>query len=438
MGDKVGGLRMTIFRSHAVQRWLLACALAAGACSDAHAPAKQPAHPADMSQRVDAGANGSGGNAQPSDFGNTNTAVDASAPRARSEPPDVLQSGGDARLQCPMRMDCQSEPLVSTGRLLASSANIADDARFIAIADRIILAERGSDMQPVLLRVPEAEVIEFATTRLTHPKAIAIAGDHETTLSLLCDEQACEVFSLRSYPNPASAPERVASIDAASGALTGIVAGGCANDNYDFCVFGDGLFCFDDRDWITEIDKGNARILSAAVDREPGACRTLLVAGEHGMLQRYHSGWQTIDTGVTADLTTIAAYSGRFSAAGDRVLIEGDPYGFVVCELEDFAVQKLIRIDGSNSCSTITRAGFHVNDEAAEERGFDSILYGITPQGQLVLGRDGCNGSETWRCDQQSAPNIDFSLIGCGIAANPWQLTADELNGEPIGSCPID
>lgn len=428
---------MNFLRSRVVPGWLMGCTLAAVACSDAHAPPKKT-EPADMSMSADASTTGSGGiTHEPANFGNTDTVVDASAPRAQPGPPDVLQSGGDARLQCPIRMPCQRDPLVSDGRLLASSANIADDARFIAIADQIILAERGSDAQPVLLRVPEAEVIEFATTRLTHPKAIAIAGDHETTLSLLCDEQTCEVFSLRSYPNPAAAPERVASIDAVHGALTGIVAGGCAKDNYDFCVFGDGLFCFDDRDWITEIDKGNARILSAAVDREPGACRTLLVAGEHGMLQRYHAGWQTIDAGVTTDLTTIAAFSGRFSAAGDGVLLEGDPYGFVVCELENFAVQKLMRIDGSNSCSTTTR-GFHIADDAAEARGFDSILYGITPQGQLVFGRDGCAGSETWRCDQQSAPNIDFSLIGCGIATSPWQLTRDELNGAAVGACPID
>jgi hypothetical protein len=391
-----------------------------------------------MSTHIDSGADGSGGSAQDdARYGNTHTRVDAAIPGAPElAPPDVLRAGGDARLRCPTRMPCQSESLVYMGQLLFASANIANDARFVAIADQVILAERGADTQPVVYRQRVSALLEFATTQLSHPKAVAITGDSEITFSLLCDDARCEVFELGS--GDSDQPERVASIDAKTGALTGIVHGGCTTNHYDFCVFGDGLFCFDGKDWTTEIDTStHGRILAAAVDRDTGTCPGLLVAGEHGMLQRYHAGWQAIDTGTAADLTTLSAFSGRFSAAGEGVLIEGDPYGFLACKLEGFAVQKLIRVEAANNCiMSAPQGGGPVIDEAAAARGFNSGLYAITPQGQLVIGHDGCSGGETWECDQQSVPNIDFSITHCGIATNPWQLTADELNGSK--SCPID
>lgn len=440
---------MTSFRTHAVPGWLLTCALAAVACSSDHrAPAKQAPHPADTSNRTDGGASGgdgsthqgSGGSTQPSaGFNNPQTAVDAAVGAAEPDPPDVLRAGADAELQCPTITACQAKPLELSSRLLASSANIADDARFVAIADEIILAERGTDAQPVALRVRGAEVIEFTDTLLTHPKAIAIAGDSEVTFSLLCDDDgSCEVFALRSRPSPSSTPERVASIGWPT-ALTGIVAGGCTMNPYQFCVFGDALLCFDGASWTTELsaDPGE-RILAVAVDHRPAECHTLLIAGTHGMLQRYHMGWQAIDTGVTADLTAIGAYSGRFTATGGDVLIEGDPYGFVVCKLDGFEMQKVMRVDSNYGCSKTNSVGNHVDDEDATKRGFNSMLRGITTQGQVVIGNGGCDGAEMWTCDQQSAPNIDFSLVACGTTTVTWQLSPDELNGIPDNACPID
>src|SRR5204863_1217925 len=91
--------------------------------------------------------------------------------------------------------------------------------------------------------------------------------------------------SSRSRPSPSSTPERVASIGWPT-ALTGIVAGGCTTNPYQFCVFGDALLCFDGASWTPErsADPGE-RILAAAVDHRPAECQTLFIAGTHSMLQ---------------------------------------------------------------------------------------------------------------------------------------------------------
>ena len=413
-----------------VNSWVVAALFAGGACAaKEHFP---------LEIQVDPRSDGA---AAPSDAGSNHAAAGATNS-------SKLVAGGDALLHCPELTLCQAEPLGFQSGLLITASDVGPEVRFVALAGSAILAERGEAGEPIAVFVtttslPAAfEVQEFAATRLTHPKAVAITHDYDRTYGLLCDDQACEVFGLA----PNQEPRTVAARSAMDGALTGIVTP-CSSAGDEFCVFGDGLFCFDGSAWTTEIEPASVpRIRAVAMDEATDVaadgstihCRPMLAAGDEGTLLRYEDdAWKAIDIGVGVDLTTVTSHTGRFTAAGEGVLIEGDPFGWISCPLDGVVPHKLIRLQADYNCSKVDPQGQGwIIDEDAAARGFDTDLYGFTATGRLVIGSGGCSGSEQWQCDAASGPAVDFDVRTCGIARNPWLLTADALTGSV--SCPID
>jgi predicted small lipoprotein YifL len=98
------------------------------------------------------------------------------------------------------------------------------------------------------------------------------------------------------------------------------------------CAFGDGLFCFDGADWLEEIPAGAGAPLSAVTVLDDGLEGQTVAVGDGGRIAVKTGGaWQELDLGDDADLAAASAHPGRFTAAGDGLLVDGDADGQLVC-----------------------------------------------------------------------------------------------------------